>query len=385
MATTEVIVVGAGIAGASTAFALANLGVDVTLLERRHPASGPTGFSSAVCHAAYLTPELWRLAARGTEILRNIPELTGGPSCYAPVGMFWVLGANAAPAWREAVRSMRSEGILIEELSAAEVRRRAPRFAHEGIEIGVWEPLGGYADPHGATNALVDAARRRGARVMLNSSVEKFGVTSGRISGVETSTGEHVAADVVVLATGVWTRPLVAQLGVTLPIHVERHAMAVLDAPKRAREVLPFSWCDDILCHYARPEGDSTILAGTWAGGGTGVRNESFERSPRVDDPEHYDNSVDADESAEILRHITPRIPEFGALGIRKGYAGLYDMSPDDLPIIDAVPGVGNAFVICGSSGHGFKLGPAVGEAVAELVTRGASALLRPFNLQRFG
>src|SRR5687768_15002889 len=103
VSSTEVVVVGAGIAGASTAFALAGLGAKVTLLERSHPASGPTGFSSAVCHAAYLAPELWRLAARGTEILRNIPEITGGPSCYSDVGMFWVLGAAAAPAWRAAV------------------------------------------------------------------------------------------------------------------------------------------------------------------------------------------------------------------------------------------------------------------------------------------
>jgi sarcosine oxidase subunit beta len=219
---------------------------------------------------------------------------------------------------------------------------------------------------------------------VLNAPVADIAVSGGRVCGVQIADGQRIAADTVVLAAGVWTRPLVERLGVTLPIYVERHAMAVLDAPKRARDVLPFSWCDDILCHYARPEGDSTILAGTWAGGGTGVRHETFEHLLRVSDPDQYDVSVNAEESAEILSHITPRIPEFDTLGIRRGYAGLYDMSPDDLPLIDAVPGVSGAFVVCGSSGHGFKLGPAVGEAVAELVTHGSCELLKPFELRRF-
>jgi sarcosine oxidase subunit beta len=71
-------------------------------------------------------------------------------------------------------------------------------------------------------------------------------------------------------------------------------------------------------------------------------------------------------------------------LGVRRGYAGLYDMSPDDLPVIGPVPGIDNLYVISGSSGHGFKLGPAVGEAVAQLIETGQSSLLAPFSPERF-
>lgn len=380
----EVIVVGAGIAGASTAFHLAGRGVRTTLVEQRHPASGPTGRSSAICHAFYLQPELSRLGARGTEILRAIPELTGGPRCFAEVGMMWAVGPAAAPEWAAAVERIRGEGAQIETLAVDELRRVAPQFDLEGVGLGVWEPTCGYADPYGATNALAEGARARGARLLQNTPVRTLSVSGGRVAGVETADGRRLPADAVVLATGVWTRALVKPLGIDLPIHIERHAMAVLDAPGRARQVLPFAWCDDVLCNYARPEGENAILVGTWAGGGTGLRHMSVERPAPVADPEHYEETVDLEESAGILRFIAPRLPAIEALGIRKGYAGLYDMSPDDNPIIDRLPGIEGAFVVCGSSGHGFKLGPAVGEEVARLATTGSSELLKPFRLDRF-
>jgi sarcosine oxidase, subunit beta len=383
--TTDVVVVGAGIAGASCAFHLAGLGIKTTLIEKQHPGSGPTGRSSAICHAFYLDPSLSRLGARGTEILRSIPALTGGPSCFHQVGMMWVVGEKAAPEWQAAVDRIKREGAEIETLPPDDVTRMTPDFSQEGVALGVWEPTCGYADPYDAANTLARAAGTRGARVLLNTAVAQVDATGGRVKGIETTDGDKIAADAVVIATGVWTKPLVGKLGVDLPIHIERHPMAVLDAPGQAKKALPFAWCDDVFCNYARPEGDSTILVGTWSGGGTGLRNMAMERPARIADPESYDETVDAEESAAILTYIAPRMPAIETLGIRKGYAGLYDMSPDDNPIIDRLPGIEGAYVICGSSGHGFKLGPAVGEEVARLITSGKSELLAPFSLGRFG
>jgi glycine/D-amino acid oxidase-like deaminating enzyme len=316
--TTDVVVIGAGIAGASCAFHLGGLGVKTALVEKQHPAAGPSGGSSAICHAFYLDPALTRLGARGTKLLRRIPELTGGPDCFRAVGMLWVVGDKAAPGWAAAAARVRGGGATIETLMPEEVGRMAPGFDLDGVALGVW------------------------------------------------------------------TKPLVAALGVELPIHVERHGMAVPDAPGGAHSMLPFAWCDDLLCSYARPEGENTVLVGSRAGGGTGLRNQTLERPSRVSDPDGDDEIVDAEESAEILAYITPRIAAFAALGIRKGDAGLYDMRPDDNPIIDRLPDLEGAFVICGSSGHGFKLGPAVGEEVARLVTTGRSDLLEPFGIGRF-
>ena len=91
------------------------------------------------------------------------------------------------------------------------------------------------------------------------------------------------------------------------------------------------------------------------------------------------------DEAGEIISQMLPRVPEIGRFGLRPGYACLYDMSPDDLPVIDQIPGVENLYCVAGSSGHGLKVGPAVGEEVARLITGTDSELLAPFTLSRFG
>jgi glycine/D-amino acid oxidase-like deaminating enzyme len=385
MAISEVVVIGAGIAGWGAAFRLADRGVKTTVVERAFPASGPTGKSSALTHSFYMMPELSQLAIRGCDILRRIPELTGAPSCVSEIGMMWVMNEAARPVWTATVERIRGEGARIETLPVEEFAKRAPGFTLDQIAMAVWEPDYGYADPHGATTALIDGAKQRGARILNNSIAAKIHVSGGKVSGVETVAGERIPCDRVVVAVGVWSKPFFAKHGIDLPVHIERHPMAVIDAPGRAREILPFSWCDDAMLHYGRPDGDSRLLFGTWAGGGTGIRHGGVERPRLVEDPAQYDEIVDLDESAEILSYAVPRIPALAELGVRKGYAGLYDMSPDDNPIIDAAPGIEGVYFACGSSGHGFKLGPAVGEALADWATDRKSPLLAPFNLARFG
>jgi sarcosine oxidase subunit beta len=377
----EVVVVGAGITGASITFHLSREGTKTTLIEKGYPASGPTGRSSAIVHAFYLHPELSELAFHGTEMLRNLHELTGGSADFRAVGMLWVCGHGQVSEWAEAVERIRGLGAEIEALSVREFAELAPGFALDDIALAVWEPSCGYADPATSTTSLVDGGRRHGADVRLGTVVLRLLVESGRVVGVETERAERVYADMVIVAAGPWTRSLVLQAGIDLPLHVERHPMAVVDAPGRAQTVLPFAWCDDILTHYARPEGENSILVGTWSGGGTGHRNPAADRPGSVPDPDSYEENVELDESAWIVRHMTPRLPALATLGLRRGYAGLYDMSPDDLPIIGNV--AEGLFVAAGTSGHGFKLGPAVGEEVARLVITGESPRLAPFHLER--
>ena len=382
--SADIIVVGAGIAGSGAAFALADWGHKVMLLERAFPASGPTGRSSAMCHVFYLMPELQLLAKRGLEILKSIPETTGESAGWNEIGHLWCCSANAAEGFRTAVGQVKALGCDIETLPASELPGLCPDFNFDGVEMAVWEPTCGYADSYSAANALVRGAKDRGCDVRQNTVATRLLTKSGRITGVEINIGETIHAGTVLLAAGVWTRPLLQQVGVDLPIFIERHAMAVLDAPNYARRILPVCWTDDILMNYGRPDGNSTILLGTWAGGGTGVRHDEAGREGQVTDPNNYQEGVETDEAVAIVESFLSRIPELESCGIRPGYAGLYDMSPDDNPIIDAVPGTAGLYVICGSSGHGFKMGAGVGEAAARMAMGSTPEVLAPFTIDRF-
>ena len=381
----DIIIVGAGIVGSSAALHLAGEGASVTLVEQTHPAGGPSGKSSALLHAFYLMPELSQLAIRGREILVSLPELAGEGSFVTPVGMMWVCGKNNAASWSAAAERIRGEGARMETLTPDAFAAEAPGFSTDEVALAIWEPEFGYADAFGATNAIARTARARGAKIMQNTSVSRLLRKGDRITGAVLSDGTVLEADTVVLAAGPWTRRLLATVSLDLPLHVERHPMAVLDAAGKARQVMPWAWCDDISCNYARPDNDGVILAGTWAGGGTGVRHEETIRPRLVNDPDHYMEGVEEAESVDILETFANRVPSMMELGIRPGYAGLYDMSPDDLPVIGAMPGVEGLVVSAGSSGHGFKTGPAVGEAVGKLVLGGEQAILAPFSPRRFG
>jgi sarcosine oxidase subunit beta len=379
----DVLVVGAGIAGAATAFHLAESGTAVTLLERSTPASGPSGRSGALCHAFYLPPELSPLARDGCDFLRTMPERVGYPSDFREVGLLWGFGPELAATLTAAAERMRGEGIPIDLMTPEEMLELAPGFTTDGLGIAMWEPSAGYADPAAATAGLVNAARDRGATIRLNTPVARLLVTGSAVTGVETQDGERLEAGSVVLATGPWTRSILEDVGVSLPLTMERHAIMALDVPGRAREVLPFTWCDDPLVHYARPDGDNRVLVGTWAGGGTGHRNPNVERV-EVANPDVYKGTVGNREAAWLVEHMFPRVPALAELPFGNGWACVYDMSPDDSPVVGPVDGVEGLVVVAGSSGHGFKLGPAMGREVARLVTTGEAPLLEPFSPSRF-
>jgi sarcosine oxidase subunit beta len=131
-------------------------------------------------------------------------------------------------------------------------------------------------------------------------------------------------------------------------------------------------WSDRIRSYYARPEGDALVLLG----GPTS-------QTGLVPSADGLDPTVSLEESAEHLARATPCIPALGSLGIRPGYASIYDMSPDGFPIVDSVPGITGLFVMAGTSGHGYKLAPTMARLVAELVQGRRSRLLNPFRMER--
>jgi sarcosine oxidase subunit beta len=369
---TDVVVVGGGLYGTSILFHLARLGVAATLVERNRLADGPTGRSSANVRLHYTTPELAEIAWRSFQTTSRFGEVVGADNGFLPVGMLYGVAAEHAAMFDANVARLAAAGEPIETRTVTEMADIVPGFHLDGIALGVWEPGSGYADPVGTSLGFADGARRLGATVAVDTTVDSILVEDGRVGGVRLADGSAIHAGRVMVAAGPWSRALLATAGVELPTYPERHAITLVSAPDRSHEVVPCVWSDRLNRYYARPEGDSLVLFG-------GLTS----RTVRVDDGDTVDETVHLDESAEHLERASGRIPAVVGLGVRPGYASVYDMSPDGFPIVDAVPGIEGLFVAAGTSGHGYKLAPCLGELAADLVRGVRDRLLEPLRFDR--
>jgi len=348
--TFDVGIIGAGIHGASAAFHLTQAGAKPVIIERTVPAGGPTGRSSAICRAYYTNPFLARIARDSIEMFEGFEELTGRDAGFRRTGLLYLHPPGDVADVARSVGKLNELGIETQLLDVDTLAERFPAFDFEGIGVGAYELGAGHSDPSAATSGLFDRAVQLGAtpRIGLGVVALEPRRSGGAILGL--SDGSRVACDTVLIAAGPWTRPLALQAGADLPLHAERHFVAVY----RWAGVEPVpAHGDTAQGYYLRPEGDELFLSG------------KLLPEPPVD-PDHLDESIHDDEAAWVAERLVDRVPHLAAAQVARGWASLYDVSPDWQPVIGEVaPGV---FVDAGTSGHGYKLAPALGREVARMV-----------------
>ncbi|MEN3272979.1 MAG: hypothetical protein V7636_1740, partial [Actinomycetota bacterium] len=184
--TSEVLVIGAGVHGASAAYHLAHRGITTTVLEKGYAAGGPTGRSSAVVRAYYTNEFLARVARDAIEIFEAFEELTGGDCSYRRTGALWMHSAEDEVAARTSAAALNALGIACDLVPGDSVRAEHPRFAADDVAVGVWEHGAGYADPVGTTTGLLERAVALGATY-------RRGVTVAKVE--ETPTSVRVTSD----------------------------------------------------------------------------------------------------------------------------------------------------------------------------------------------
>jgi len=286
-------------------------------------------------------------------------------------GFVRIVRPGEEPQLRANVDMQRKHGARAELVGAAALRELAPGLYVEDVTCAAWEENGGYGDGAIVASDLLATARQRGVRYRPHTKAEALVRAGDRVIGVETADGaEH--AGTVVLAAGVWSPPLLRTAGVTLPIETEFHQVALL--AHRQGMGAPVACIDSTTGSYFRPEADGNMtLVGTFTG-------------PRGADPDRIPATATPDELATIVGSAAGRVPALADAGIARGVTGVYDMTPDARPLLGKVPGLGGLVVATGFSGMGFKISPAAGEAIAELVVHGEAAHvdLAPFRPGRF-
>lgn len=378
----DVVVIGGGLIGMATAYELAKKGVGpIVVLERAAGvATGSTGASSACLRLRYSHQETMHLAFHGQTAYRNWADycqIVGPRASMNPVGVLWMLGEERAALEAERDR-MRQLGAPADVLTAAEVRERFPEVSlcetavdyehgseHECGEAAhfLFEHEGGYCtDPAGANQDLLDACRQRGVEVRFNSTVTDVRTQNSAIIGVSLADGTTIDAGQVVNAAGPWCNGIneLAGLEHDWSLHPTRIQVMVRASAASSPVGLPMI-ADSAGGIYFRPDGDgSQILVGS-------IRMD--DEQERVPKPDQFRVNLDDDRKTRMLHGLHHRLPSLEHRGLVTGLAGLYTMNEDDVHPVLGPTHIDGYFVSNGYSGHGFKLGPAVGNLLAQIMT----------------
>jgi len=369
--TADVVVVGGGVNGASIAYALAARGRGVVLVEKGALAGGASGRSSALIRMHYTNEWDARLAWASFPIFRHWPDIMGGPPVFTRTGFLNVVGHGYADHLRKNVEMLRGIGIDTVSLTPAELRELQPFVNVDDLGAAAYEPESGYASPADVVAGFGRRARELGARVLEWTTVTGILRQESRVTGVATSAG-RVDAPVVVLAAGAWSTRLARGLGLELPARVKGIDTVLVSRPPELAEP-HMTVIDNVQGTYFRPEsGILTIV---------GVPCHDWDLDPDTMGtglPPHA-----PDRGAEILMH---RIPAMAAATLARGFRAFDGYSADRHAILDRVDGLDGLYVATAFSGSGFKIAPAVGTCMAELILDGQAKTvdIRAFGLRRF-
>lgn len=368
----DVIVVGAGVIGASVAFHLAERGVDTLLVDREGPAGGPTARSGSLIRAHYPTALEGDLAWESlTGYFELWGERVGGGCGFTRTGFAHVAGEENAQALAANVAMLREEvGVETEEITPDRLKDIDPSINPEGLSAVAYEPRGGYADPVATTISFLQAAQRQGARFERRR-VTEIMENEDKVYGVQTETGP-LAAKTVVLAAGIWSVPLSRKVGLELPIEPAQVWVALMKRPYTLPQHLAV--LDSKINVYVRPAGENCTLFGK--------RRSELEW---LESPEECPDEVGLDEVEEARGRAGIRIPALAGSPYLSNRAGVLDMTPDGRPILGP-EGPEGLYLATGWSGTGFKKAPAAGAEIARWVIEGNPKRpeLSKYRLSRF-
>jgi glycine/D-amino acid oxidase-like deaminating enzyme len=379
-ARTDVAVVGAGSTGASVLYHLAEAATDCLLIDQGEQiASGQTSRSTALVRTHYTVETVARMALLSYNFFRDFEKnLPGRSAGYVETGLLIGVDPKSEKAVKDNMEMLRSLGAITDLVDRDEAKRLEPFLDPSPFAALVFEPHAGYAEPSATASAFVSAAKEHRAKTMMGVRVTKI-ARSGSGYRLDT-TGGGVVARKVVLATGPWSKPIFASLGIGLPMKAVRHPVAIYRRPPEYPGTRPVIF-DLVNAGYYKPEGIQSLIVGSL--------ELELDISGAEVDPDGYRTDITSEEMTKLSGWVMGALPVMAARGVyERGYAGVYDNTPDEQPVIDELSDYGfeNLFCLVGLSGHGFKLAPEFGRIMAALVKEGAfkDYDVSPFRLRRF-
>lgn len=352
--TAEVIIVGGGVMGASTAYHLAARGhKNILLLEKEDFfGQGATGRCAGGVRYQFSTEINVRLSLESLPMLERFKDEIGQEINFLKCGYLFVLTKpEEVEYFQRNVELQHSLGVQTEWLTGDEIRRRVPMMRFDDALAGTFHAKDGIVDPNSVVMGYIGAAQRLGVQALNNVEVTGLKVESGKVEGVETNKG-FIAAPIIVNAAGPWAGLIGKMAGVHIPITPLRRQMLTTTPLPELPADFPFV-IDFTQSLYFHREGDGLL---------TGMSNPN-ERPG-------FDQNVDEDFELVNLEAATARMPLLEKAGLVSHWAGLYEVTPDAHPIFGKTP-IEGFYMVGGFSGHGFMHGPISGKLMAEYILDG--------------
>jgi sarcosine oxidase, subunit beta len=370
--TADFIILGAGVMGASIAFQLARRQAGrILVIDKDHAGSGGSGSSSALVRMHYSFPAEVQLALISLETFEHWEEIVGEAGAFRRTGFVRIVHPGETDLLKKNVAMQRSLGAKIELVDRQQLKELEADWRVDDVELAAYEPDSGYGDGNLVANDFLRHARDLGVNYLPKTGAAEFLVDGERIRGVRTNQGD-IHAPVIIAATGPWTRPLLRQTGYDPPIETEFHRVAIL---KNAPDMkgCGCACIDSLTATYFRSDGCDKFLIGDFYG-------------KRPVDPDNFPSHASETDLEEIIERAARRVPKIENAEVIRGVTGVYDMTPDSRPLLGLIPGVQGLYICAGFSGMGFKISPAIGLVMSELLLDGRATTIdiTPFRPTRF-
>lgn len=368
-ATAEAVIIGAGIMGCAIAEALARRGMtDLVVVERDAIGRGATADAAGGIRQQFSTETNVRLATYSVRVWERYQEEFDLDIGLRQQGyLFLLTNPDDEPIFRQNLAMQNRLGVPSRWVTPEEIHQLHPAVLLDDVVGGTFCPEDGWCDTYTATMGYAQAARRLGVTIEEETPITGIRHQGGRVQAVETARGE-IATPLVIICAGPQTRQVGLLAGVELPVDPYRR-MSFITAPfDSLAPTLPMN-IDFTSGLYVHPESHGFLF-------GMGDRDE----------PPGAEKTVDEGWMQTTIEALVARIPAFEEANVLRGWAGYYEVTPDDNPLLGTVDELDGLAVAAGFSGHGFMQGPAIGVCLAELLLDGAATTIdiTPFRPSRF-
>ncbi len=355
--TADIVILGAGVIGASIAFHLAKRKAGkIVVIDKGHVAQGGSGRSSALIRMHYSYPPEVQLAVVSLRMFENWRDVVGEEGDFRKTGFVRIVHPGEGDRLKQNVEMQRKLGVNVKLIDRVELNKLEPDWKVDEVELAAYEPDSGYGDGAGVANDFLTRARDLGVAYLSKTEALEFLVHGERVCGVKTDHSE-IASPIVISATGPWTQPLFQRIGIDLPIETEYHQVAILkNAP--GMKGGGCACIDSVSATYFRSDAHDKFLVGDFYG-------------QRGADPDNFPPRASDDGLEEIIERASRRVPKLENAEVMRGVTGVYDMTPDSRPLLGEISGVAGLYVCAGFSGMGFKISPAIGLVMSELLLNG--------------